>query len=123
MQDKHTKNSSNANKASDDALAKFNQLPARQQHIITALVDELLGNLQQPANTATLPPLLYQQPETAYLICTEWALAASGHSWAYVVGLLDGISTQQLDPESKDALDFLAVLARFRGFMAQEVQP
>lgn len=68
-------------------------------------------------------PYFHKHPTVTYLICTEWALAASGHSWAYVVGLLDGINTQALDPESADDLHFLAVLARFRGAMARGVQP
>lgn len=42
---------SNANKTSADALAKFNLLTTHQQHIITALADELLGNVSTPCPT------------------------------------------------------------------------
>ncbi|QLQ33928.1 MAG: hypothetical protein HZT40_22475 [Candidatus Thiothrix singaporensis] len=71
-----------------------------------------------------MPPVFILQPETTYLICREWQRAHESRvpDWHYVAGLLDGINAQLLDPESADALHFLAVLARFRGAMAREVQ-
>ncbi|MEZ5452882.1 MAG: hypothetical protein R3E93_08735 [Thiothrix sp.] len=86
---------------------------------------DLLDDLIAKIVTRKLSPLFHQHPDTTYLICREWQRAHESRApdWGYVAGLLDGINTHQLDLESADDLHFLAVLARFRGSMAREVQP